>query len=285
MGFASVITLAQISIPTSIDNARQTIAKITITDQGTNTTKRIEFSSWGIYIDSGILNEESNFSGKVLGIDDSGNVIYVLSQNLVVSWAGGGGDSHRTGDNAGDISNLNSGNVGIGISTPTTGKLHIRGNNQVELLIEENNPGNAANMHFKNPVRTRSVGANSSPDIFYIGLAWSTVHLAMTATGWVGIGTHTPKANLQVVGNLIVWGYDNNITGINSTVLWWKTNEIDGNYSFIWWGSTNKINNNAESNFIWGWSNNHMSGWQNNFLWGGESNEIYAWKRNFVWWW
>ncbi len=303
MGFASVITLAQISIPTSIDNARQTIAKITITNDGTDgATKHIEFSSWGIYIDSGILNEQLNFSGKVLGIDDSGNVIYVLSQNLVVSWAGGGGDSHRTGDNAGDISNLNSGNVGIGTSTPTTGKLHIRGNNQVELLIEESNPGNAANMHFKNPVRTRSVGANSSPDIFYIGLAWSTVHLAMTATGWVGIGTHAPKANLQIVGNFIAGNYNNTSTQSTSSIAWGSNNNIYAISSFIWGWSSNTIETwEWSSNIIWGVNNtiawlwwNSIVWWQGNkiltggrvsFIWWWGNNQIHSGEINFIWWW
>jgi hypothetical protein len=36
MGFGSVITLAQISIPSSIDNAWQTIMRITITSDGTD---------------------------------------------------------------------------------------------------------------------------------------------------------------------------------------------------------------------------------------------------------
>jgi hypothetical protein len=46
MGFASVITLAQITIPSSIQNARQTIAKVSITEDGTDTSiLEVEISS------------------------------------------------------------------------------------------------------------------------------------------------------------------------------------------------------------------------------------------------
>lgn len=55
-GFASVITLAQIDILSDIENARQTIAHITVTSDGTNAgVLEMDISSAGIYINSGIL--------------------------------------------------------------------------------------------------------------------------------------------------------------------------------------------------------------------------------------
>ena len=82
-GFASVITLAQLSISTDIRNAWQTISKLTITEFGMDTQSLIEISKTGMYLDSGILEEKSPFSGKVLGINESGNVIYAYSENLM----------------------------------------------------------------------------------------------------------------------------------------------------------------------------------------------------------
>lgn len=85
-GFASVITLAQINIMSDISNARQTISKISITEDGTDSAQlEMEISSEGIYINSGILDVQTTFSGKVLGIDEEGNLIYVLSEDLIVS--------------------------------------------------------------------------------------------------------------------------------------------------------------------------------------------------------
>ena len=84
-GFGSVIVLAQLTIDTDINNAWQTIAKITITDNGQETAPRLEFSATGIFIDSNILTPYTTFSGKVLGLDDNGNLISTPSQGLVVS--------------------------------------------------------------------------------------------------------------------------------------------------------------------------------------------------------
>jgi len=47
-GFASVITLAQINIPSVIDNAQQTIGRVTITSDGT---------------DSGTVYRDMNYDG------------------------------------------------------------------------------------------------------------------------------------------------------------------------------------------------------------------------------
>ncbi len=301
MWFASVITLADINIPSSIDNARQTIGRITITEDGTDSTvTEMDISSWGIYINTGILDPQSSFSGKVLGLDENGYVIYVDSQNLVTSWSSGGGwgwtGGYRTwvGD---DIYNTNNGNIGIWTST-MSGKLHITSSGETNIYIEETNPINAANLNLKTINNRWMVGAYDQR--FYIGMN-SSAFLNIITGGQIGIGTTSPKAPLQVIGNLIVWAYDNEVIGENSTVLWGKSNTINGDYSFIWWGSTNRVLNDAVSSFIWWGSTNYLSGGEYNFIWGwtsnkmlsggshnflgwGISNEILTGKHNFLGW-
>jgi len=301
MWFASVITLAYIQIPSTIDNARQTIGRITITEDGTdNTATEMDISSWGIYINTGILDPQPSFSGKVLGLDDNGYVIYVDSQNLVTSWSSSGGwgwtGGYRTwaGD---DIYNTNTDNVGIWTST-MSGKLHVTSAGTTDVYIEDTNPWSAANINFKNTVNRWMIGGYAQR--FYIGLD-GTAFVNITTGGYVGIGTTGPKAPLQVIGNLIVWSYDNEVIGENSTVLWGKTNTINADYSFIWWGSTNRVLNNANSSFIWWGSTNYLSGGEYNFIWGwtsnkmlsggshnflgwGIGNEIFTGKHNFLGW-
>lgn len=61
----------------------------------------------------------------------------------------------------------------------------------------------AANLNLKNTARTRAIGGDSNPDIFYIGEAGGAIDLAITPAGNVGIGTNTPTSKLQIVGNFI----------------------------------------------------------------------------------
>lgn len=120
-----MITLAQITIPTSIQNARQTIKRVTITSDGTDAgtvLRDINYDNNGstkILLDT--LQEQTNFSGRVLALDANDNLVYSYSQQLVVSGAGGG--AYREA-NAEDIYASNTGKVGIG-TTSMSGKLHI----------------------------------------------------------------------------------------------------------------------------------------------------------------
>lgn len=52
-----------------------------------------------------------------------------------------------------------------------SGKVHIQSSTQTELYLEETSSGSAANINFENPTRTRALGGDSDPDIFYIGEA------------------------------------------------------------------------------------------------------------------
>lgn len=287
LGFASVITLAQINIPSSIDNAWQTIAKTTITEFGTNTSPLIEMSSWGIFIDTVILNQETSFSWKVLWIDDNGNVIYVLSQSLVTSWGGGmgwwTGDGHWTGAGS-DIYNINAGNVGINTQT-MSGKLHITSSAQTELYLQESNVWNAANINFQNTIRTRALWWDSNPDIFYIWPSNGPRYFSIMPTGNVGIGSWNinPKANLQVVGTFIAGDYDNNISGANSSIAWWQTNNLIWDNSFIWWGYSNDIIWQNYSSIVW-WNGNIISLWMYNSMVWWFNNQIISSQNWFIGW-
>ncbi len=305
MGFASVITLAQITIPSSIDNAQQTIGRVTITSDGTASGtefRDINYDGAGGTRISG-LDEETGFSWKVLGIDDAGNLVYIFSENLVISWAGVGWWSEYWTGNWADIYNSNTGNVGIGTAS-MSGKLHIKSAGNTDVYIEETNPWSAANLNLKNTIRTWAIWWDSSPDLFYIGIASWSRYLTITPTGKIGIGTDTPKAQLQVSGNFIAGGYNNAVTGSYSSILWGGEDGITlnpqnkiygtassiwwgiGNYVswdqwFIWWGNRNTIN--ALYWFIWWGSFNHIN-WQSFWtIWWGQSNNI-NWYVGFIWW-
>jgi len=310
--FASVITLADIEITSDISNARQTIGRITITSDGTdNGTKEMEISSGGIFINPAILSGQQTFSGKVLGIDSQGNLIYVTSENLIISWAWLGGDTWTlSGENVYRFT----GNVGIGTNTPTN-KLHIVNSWATDVYIEEKAAGFAANLNLKNPIRSRAIGWDSDPDIFYIGFTSWSIYFAINPLGFVGIGTTQPTAPLQVVGNIIGWWTGSIITGTNSTIAGGNGNSISGDNSFIWGGEGSKVIGkfsaivmgtksnsitNADNSFI-GAGNDHEILWgnfssivggQNNIISGasyatiagGIGNEIYGNKSVILWW-
>ncbi len=325
-GFASVITLAQINIMSDISNARQTISKISITEDGTDSAQlEMEISSEGIYINSGILDVQTTFSGKVLGIDEEGNLIYVLSEDLIVSWIEGWTDGTWTV--VGNDIYRYTGNVGIGTTTPTS-KFHIVNSWSTDVYIEEQASWMAANLNLKNTARTRAIGGDSNPDIFYIGEAGGAIDLAITPAGNVGIGTNTPTSKLQIVGNFIAgWEHNNIEENMLSAIIAGDYNEITWRwpYRVVMWGVGNRIygmswgtnNNTDSSSIVWGNDNvihsgiNNSIGWwyMNNIYWGnhstivgGSNNMIYTggtqniigwWQQNivsdsinwFIWWW
>jgi len=273
-GFASVITLAQITIPSSIENARQTIKRITITTDGTDVWSVLRDIN---YDNNGstkiVLNttlEQTNFSWRVLALDNNDNLVYSYSEQLAVSWAGGG--AYREA-NANDIYASNTGNVGIGTST-MSGKLHIQNSGEVELYLQETNPANAANINFQTTQQRWMIGWFNT--YFYIWLSWD-VFLNITTWGFVGIWIGNPQARLQVNGNIIAWREGNIITGSNSAIIWGggngQINQISGNNSFIAGGKDHDLN--GEGSAIIGWSTkNSISNSNGAFLLGWWGNEI-----------
>jgi hypothetical protein len=284
-GFGSVMVMADLNIQTSISNARQTIMRITITSDGTDSgTPLIDFNSGGkIFISTSILDPQVSFSGNILWLDANGKMIYVPVNGLIVSWTSNGngnGDSYWTG-NATDIWNSNVGNVGIGTAI-MSGKLHITNSGGAELVLEETNPINAANIHFINPTRTRTIGSDSAPDLFYIGIPW-TSFISIISWGNVGIWTNNPKAPLQVVGNLIVGEEWNNVIWEDSTVLGWKGNTISGDYNIIWWGDANHIVSSQYGTIVWWRNNTIQAGSRAATIIGGHYNMI-SWSQYSVVW-
>lgn len=232
LGFASVVTLAEINIFSDISNAWQTIGRITITSDGSDTwTTGIDMSSSGIYINSNILDEQLIFSWRVLWIDETGNLIYAFSQNIIFSWASGSTiimwswDDDRTIVGNDIYTTHAAGNVGIGTSS-MDGKLHIQGSAETEIYIEETNASNAANINLKNAMRTRGIWGDGSPDVFYIGQVGWPLDFIITPLGYIGIWTINPQEKLEVNGgniritnlaNQIVLGTDSNGTIVGST--------------------------------------------------------------------
>jgi len=289
LGFASVITLAQIEIPTDIRNAWQTIGRITITNDWTDNFPRIDMSSWGIFIDPTLLSSMSNFSWKVLWIDDEGYLIKVQSQNLIISWGWAMNIDNDWTIVGNDIyTTQQTGNVGIGTTT-MAGKLHIVSSWSTDVYIEEKTLGNAANLRLKNPIREWRMWADSNPDVFYIGTSVSPWMLNISSGGNVGIGTMSPKAKLQVVGNFIAGDNTNTITSsLATSVAWWEGNQIiDAIRSFIGGGMNNYINKTANATIV-GWLGNAITanflGDNVSFIWWWAENRITYSSNGFVWW-
>jgi trimeric autotransporter adhesin len=123
-----------------------------------------------------------------------------ITSGNCLSTVSGGGQWITNGNN---ISNNNTGNVGIGTTNPSA-PLTISSGNQPDLLIEARGGGSAAQIRFQNINRWWEVGADSAPDLFYIGVQSGTAEdskLVITPAGNVGIGTPNPAVKLDVAGD------------------------------------------------------------------------------------
>lgn len=78
-GLGAVVVLADLAIETDIDNSRQTIRTVTITDNGLdNGAKLIELNSWNkMYISPTWLPSPISYNGNLLGIGADGYIVQV----------------------------------------------------------------------------------------------------------------------------------------------------------------------------------------------------------------
>jgi hypothetical protein len=98
------------------------------------------------------------------------------------------------------------GNVGIGTTSPLA-RIHEVSNGLTNLILEETGAGNAAQMLFRNTARTWDVGADSSPDGFYIHLQnGNQDYFFINPSGSIGIGTTVPNSRLNVSGSVSITG-------------------------------------------------------------------------------
>lgn len=94
--------------------------------------------------------------------------------------------------------------VGIGTDSPE-GMLHTKASSGYELFLESTQVGGAANIGFRNAEDNWSMGADATPNIFYIGPYGATqTTFVIETSGEVGIGTGTPDNTLDIVGTLDV---------------------------------------------------------------------------------
>ncbi len=234
--FASVATFADLNISSDINNARQTIAHMTITEDWLDSQSPLfDVSSWGIFIKTDRIQPGwYPYSGKLLGIDMDGKVKYMWVADLNLSWWNGSyswddGDRTMVGNNIYRYT----GNVGIGTTNPTQ-KLHIVNSGSTDVYIEETANGMAANLNLKNPVRTRAMWWDSYPDVFYIGEAGKDIAFSINSWRNIGIWTISQDEKLEIswgnvrINNLkskVVLGTDN-----NGTIKWSTSGEV---YNYI----------------------------------------------------
>jgi hypothetical protein len=124
------------------------------------------------------------------------------------------------GSLAGNIWSANSGNVGIGTTTPAA-KLHVFGNQMVgdgsqnslltgsSFQIQKNSGNATAISLWQNGVASSIIGHKASDSNLYItnnysnpGLGSSAYSITLNSNGSVGIGTTSPIQKLSVVGNI-----------------------------------------------------------------------------------
>ncbi|QQS59859.1 hypothetical protein IPN35_03250 [Candidatus Peregrinibacteria bacterium] len=146
----------------------------------------------------------------------------------------------NVGNNGGTnaLTVLNDGKVGVGTSSPDS-LLHIYSSgSRPEIHIQETTANSAAQIYLQNPVRTWDLGADSDPDIFYIGNSGDDTQntFVLTADKKMGLGITSPQdtfhiSNTADVGILLEADSDNISEGDNPQIT--LTQDGGGTDGFI----------------------------------------------------
>ncbi|MFA5062590.1 MAG: tail fiber domain-containing protein [Candidatus Omnitrophota bacterium] len=93
-----------------------------------------------------------------------------------------------------------SGNVGIGTTSPEA-NLHVSGSGALtqDLLLVRGGGGSGN-------YKSLSVKSNSGDDLFYVNALSYNVIMGTSGTGYLGIGTASPRAPLEIQGTAGSWG-------------------------------------------------------------------------------
>jgi hypothetical protein len=192
----------------------------------TSPLAKLHVSSGNILIDNNQAVQMINSVGAIFNLAgiDTANVVNISQNNPALSTLilnGGSGGTAGINFVVGSANTAmridNSGNVGIGTTTPTT-PAHIFSANPTGLTVERSNANANSNILFKNPQGSVYAGLLPSGTGFGIGATndLTSSLFSVLNTGNVGVGTTSPGARLGVQGNGQFSG-DLSVAGLNAT--------------------------------------------------------------------
>jgi hypothetical protein len=221
----------------SIANPNGPATTVNVTDRGITTSLLADGSVTNVKIAPGQTVKSVNTLKDDITLAAGSNVTITPSGNTLTIASTGGGGSNPWTVTGNDISNTNTGNVGVGVTNPTT-KLHING---AEEGVRIQGPGtgaaNLAYLSFHDAAGSRIgfVGDGGSGDRD-ISLSATTGNVTLytpagnvltaASSGNVGIGTSTPAHRLSLIGGP-TWtsnGWTGSLEMGNGSAIGWRAN-------------------------------------------------------------